>query len=221
MAREIGLRSWVSIAGTLAVAATLLSAAPAQAEPAQVVSCGDSANTGDGIDRGFYVTGYPGSNLHDVTLHYEASTAVAHTITLTAHLGTYDGSVIGTASVTSASIPTLSFAALDFTFPDPPVAPGSTIAFTQTFTGGGLMFYDFSNGTCPGVIETDGTTPPLDSPHTGGRGVVVTINQNLIAAPPAGPAPTGERARALKKCKHKKHKKARRKCRRKANQLPV
>jgi hypothetical protein len=84
------------------------------------------------------------------------------------------------------------------------------------------MFYDFSTGTCPGVIETDGTTPPLDSPHSGGRGVVVTINQDLIAAPgPPAPTATGERAGALKKCKHKKHKKARKKCRRKANQLPV
>jgi hypothetical protein len=201
------------------VAATLLFAAPANAEPSQVVSCGNGTGTGDGLDRGFYVTGYPGSNLHDVTLHYETSNgAVAHTIMLTARLGTYDGPVIGTASVTSASIPTSSFLALNFTFPDPAVAAGSTIAFTQTFTGAGSMLYDFSGGLCPGVIETEGTTPPLDSLRFGGRGVVVTINQDLIAAPPP---PTGERARALKRCKHKKHKKARKKCRRKANQLPV
>jgi len=40
-------------------------------------------------------------------------------------------------------------------------------------------------------------------------------------AAPAAPVPTGERAAALKKCKKKKTKKARTKCKKKANQLPV
>jgi hypothetical protein len=37
----------------------------------------------------------------------------------------------------------------------------------------------------------------------------------------AAPAPTGQRAAALKKCKKKKSQKARRKCKKKANLLPV
>lgn len=40
-------------------------------------------------------------------------------------------------------------------------------------------------------------------------------------APPVPTGPTGERAAALKKCKHKHKKKKRAKCRRKANRLPL
>jgi hypothetical protein len=41
-----------------------------------------------------------------------------------------------------------------------------------------------------------------------------------VQPPPAASQPTGQRAEALKKCKTKKKKKARRKCRQKANLLP-
>jgi hypothetical protein len=178
------------------------------AAPQTLYSCGPGSGTGDGLGRGFYVTGYPGSDLHQVTLNYQGTVAGSHTIGLTAHLGTYDGPVIGSASATG-SLPTSGFTPLTFTFSDPAVATGSTLAFVQVATSlppGSTAFYEFTSGPCPGVFETEGTTPPLDSKRFG-RGVAVTITGNPPAPSVPAPArPTGHK----KKCKkrHKSGKKA-------------
>ncbi len=42
-----------------------------------------------------------------------------------------------------------------------------------------------------------------------------------VTPPPSAQSPTGQRAAALARCKRKKNRKARKRCRRKANQLPV
>ena len=73
--------------------------------------------------------------------------------------------------------------------------------------------------------NTGSTTDQLFQPRT--QGVACDVGAVEQAAPPppaAGPAttpPTGQRAAALKKCKRKKTKKARKKCRKKALKLPV
>jgi hypothetical protein len=177
----------------------------ALAAPQTLYSCGPGTGTGDGTDRGFYVTGYPGPNLHSVTLAYEDDVAGIHTIGLTAHLGAYDGPVVGSASVTG-TVANPGFTPLTFTFPDPGVAAGSTIAFVQQVIAsppGAFVLYDYTAGPCPGVVETEGTSPPLDTPRTGGRGIAATITSN-----PPEPSVPGQ-SHHRKKCKkHKRGKKA-------------
>jgi hypothetical protein len=191
---------------------------PVAAAAQTVVSCPfDPTGGGDDIGRGFYVTGYPGTNIDQVTLEYGAGGSGTYAVTLTARSGTYNGPIIAarTASVSPAN--SSATTPLTFAFGGTPVAFGSTITFTQTKTGpGNQVFYNVPAGLCPGVIETNGTTPPLDTPT--GSGVGLTITQ---ASPPTPAGPTGQRAGALKKCKKKHSKKARRKCRKKAQLLPV
>jgi hypothetical protein len=184
---------------------TLAWSPSALATPQTLYSCGPGTGVGDGTDRGFYATGYPGPNLHSVTLAYKDSVAGSHTIGLTAHLAAYDGPVIGSASMTANL--TGSMTPLTFTFPDPSVAAGSTIAFVQQVTAsppGAFVLYDYTPDPCAGVIETEGTSPPLDAPRMGGRGVVVTITSN-----PPEPSVPGQTQHHKKKCKkHKRSKKA-------------
>jgi hypothetical protein len=61
---------------------------------------------------------------------------------------------------------------------------------------------------------------PQGFPSASGPGVRVDLSANLEPTP-AATGPTGQRAAALKKCKKKHSKRARRKCRKKARLLPV
>lgn len=194
---------------------------PATAAADVAVSCPfDPTDNGDGLDHGFYVTNYPGTNIDRVTLEYTVDVGGAYMLTLTARSGTYAGPVIGTSTV-SASIPNAAHATVPvtFSFGAAPVASGSTITFAQSSTGPGSgIFYNLGTGTCPGVTETEGTTPPLDTVRNGSVGLTIAT-----ASPPATATTTttGQRAAALKKCKNKHSAKKRRKCRKKANLLPA
>ena len=137
---------------------------------AQVVSCAASGSGGDLIDRGFYVQNYGTGTLGTVTLQYSAGTAGAYNVSLTARAGAYNGPIIGTAS-SSATVATSGDTPMTFNFGNAVVTPGTTIAFTQVLVSGpGALFFDVGNGalgvadnTCPNVIETEGTTAPLDT----------------------------------------------------------
>jgi hypothetical protein len=67
-----------------------------------------------------------------------------------------------------------------------------------------------------------GSSPTFDPP---GGGLQLDLSATLEPLPAAAIAPaaaaTGQRAVALKRCKHKRSHKQRRKCRKKANRLPV
>ena len=81
---------------------------------------------------------------------------------------------------------------------------GTMVTLTAT-PAGGSTFTGWSGGGCGG---------------TGACTVTTNSDQAIIANFTAIP-PTGERAAALKKCKHKHSKKKRKKCRRSAILLPV
>jgi IPTL-CTERM motif len=128
---------------------------------AVVVSCPANGSGGDLTDRGFYVQNYGAGTLGTVTLQYIAGTAGTYTVSLTANAGAYNGPVIGTATA-SAAVATSGDTPMTFNF-GAAVTPGTTIAFTQVLVSGpGSLFFDTGVGPCPGVIETEGTTPPLD-----------------------------------------------------------
>jgi hypothetical protein len=123
-------------------------------------------------------------NLDTVTLGYVASGGASgsYTITLSARLGAYNGNLIGTSTATVDLIGASTGKNVVFSFGGAPVPAGSTIAFVQSFTGPGLLFFDVGNGPigdptysgCPGVVETEGTTPPLDQFRRASVGVIIT-----------------------------------------------
>jgi hypothetical protein len=168
--------------GRLAIASALLALSAASSQAATIVSCPfDPAAGGDQVTRGFYVTGYGGGTLDTVTLRYTTSVAESKTISLTARTGAYDGPIVG--SVTATGMMSATESTLVFNFGNAPVAPGSTITFTQVLTAGTApVFYNVGVGPCPGVTETDGTTPPLDTFRRNSIGVVITGASGAAAA---------------------------------------
>jgi hypothetical protein len=133
----------------------------------------------DFVDRGFYVTTYPGTNLGTVTLAYLATLAGTYTTSLTARLGSYNGTIIGT---TQTATETLNVnggveTSVTYNFGGVSVTPGSLVTFTQLVVSGpGGVYYD-DGSVFPGpdgLTETEGTTPPLDTFRRNGVGVIIT-----------------------------------------------
>ena len=146
-----------------------------------VVSCPfSSSGGGDLLERGFYVSNYAGTNIDTVTLRYVTSVPGIYTVTLSARLGSYNGPLIGS-STAPLLVPSPS-QDLTFHFDAAPVPLGSTITFTQSVVGPGGLFYDVGNGGlgdatyagCPGVIETEGAVPTLDSFRRASVGLRIT-----------------------------------------------
>jgi hypothetical protein len=165
----------------LLLAATLWLSPPAAADV--LYDCGPLANGGDQVYRGFYIEGFNGVSLATVTLKYYALTAGSYTITLTAHDGTYDGALIGSVDVTF----TEPGGTQVFDFQNAPVSAGATIAFAQTVVSqpeGSTIYYDtgpcadLECDSCPGIYETNDTTPPLSTLRRRGMGVTVTGQSN-------------------------------------------
>jgi hypothetical protein len=145
-----------------------------------VVSCPASGGGGDLTDRGFYVTGYGAGTLGTVTLQYSAHTVGIYTVSLTANAGAFNGPLIGTWTA-SAAVATSGDTPITFNF-GAPVSLGSTIAFTQALVSGpGSLFFDTGSGGCPGVTETNGTLPPLDTPRR--DSVALVITSDTVAGP--------------------------------------
>jgi hypothetical protein len=158
------------------------------AQAATIFSCPmDPAGVGDQVDRGFYVTNYAGSTLDTVTMQFIGNVAESKTLTLTAAAGVFGGLVIGSA-VASGVVPTSGAGLpLTFNFGNAPVVPGSTVTFALTLNAGAVpVFYNVGVGPCPGVTQTNGTTPPLDSVRRDSVGLVIT---GLAALPASNAVP--------------------------------
>jgi hypothetical protein len=133
-----------------------------------------ATNGGDQISRGFYLPSYPGIALTQATLYFSSDTAGTYTFTLTAHQGAYGGPVIGSSNATVDLVANRSTnTPATFNFPSPNIVPGTVVAFEITQTAGPSSTTFYAVGSCdfspncvipgPAVIETDGTTPPLDT----------------------------------------------------------
>jgi hypothetical protein len=148
----------------------------------------DPSSNGDDQTRGFYVTNYQATTLNTVTEEAWASVAGTYTMSIVAHSGTYNGPVIGSASVTVAlpgSGPSLT--PFTYNFGGAPVALGSTIAFAQNISAGpgAQVFINTGLGPCPNVTETEGTTPPLDIFRRQSYGVTVSGNPVPVVPVPS------------------------------------
>jgi hypothetical protein len=167
----------------LAIATLLSLVSPSTAAAETVVSCPFFGSGGDLTDRGFYVTNYPGTNIGQVTLAYGTFVAGTYGITLTARAGTYDGPIIGSRTVVVSLPGTITPSTpVIFDFGGAPVTQGSTITFTQSSDG---VLFDTGIGPCPGVTETEGTIPPLDTFRRDSVGLTIT---QAVPAPLARPS---------------------------------
>ena len=155
------------------------------------ILCSAEPAGGDRYFRGFYIPSYPGDFLAYVGLHLSADIEGSYTMRLTAFDGTYDGTMIGSAEASRYLNGRSNYLATGFTFgfrAPLPVTPGNTVAFRLEYVDGPdavdpnniLVFYKVpSNGdvSCP-VVETNGTTTPLDTFRR--TGIWVSVYDELL-----------------------------------------
>jgi hypothetical protein len=134
---------------------------------------------GDFYYRGFYVTDYPGTNISYVTMYFGTHVPGSYTLRLTARAGSYSGSVIGTTTYTRTLGETTVPVYFSF-YGYPAVSQGSTVTFAIEIVSGpsstSVYYNTDTAGGCP-VIQTNGTTPPLDSIRR--YGIAVNIYGDL------------------------------------------
>lgn len=177
--RTIRVPGHVACLATVALLFAIAPTAPLFAST--VVSCPFSSG-GDVISRGFYLESYTGSNLGTVTLAYTATVTGTYSVSVTAHRGAFDGPIVGTTRTATVNLTNGYFTPVTFDFGGAPVTPGNTLAFTQTGTGSGALYFDVgpcsfgSCSDCPGVVETQNTNPPLSTPLRNSVGIQVTAN---------------------------------------------
>ncbi len=138
---------------------------------------------GDGITRGFYIPIYPGTSLETVTLWVSAGTAGAHSFRLIARSGAYDGAVIDSAK-TTVTLPgnVADSTRVTFTFGNRSTIAGTAVTFALTYLSGpsaGAFYgvagnYGILTGSAINVIQTNGTTPPLDTHRRDGIPIILT-----------------------------------------------
>lgn len=137
----------------------------------------------DFIDRGFYIPSYSGRLLSTVRVWLTTNTAGNYTVSMTATAGGYGGQVLGTATKTVTLVAGSAVRTpVDFDFVPFGTTPGMTIAFAMSQvspTGLGL-YYDVGTcdfrASCPTPSpfrETEGTTPPLDTPRRNGVSAII------------------------------------------------
>ena len=147
--------------------------------------CTNNSSAGDLIDRGFYVPSYPGNSLTSARLVFSSTTAGSHTLRLTVRSNTYDGIVLGRDEAT-VNMTASADHAVTFNYPSVRIREGSRVCFVITkVSGPGTLYYsvhDAWTGGCPTVIETEGTTPPIDNHRRDGVNLVLTGEDTLIVA---------------------------------------
>ncbi|MGV3707415.1 MAG: PEP-CTERM sorting domain-containing protein [Gemmatimonas sp.] len=160
--------------------ALLLVVAPLTAHAQSIVFSSAFGGGGDQLRRGFYLTSYGGTNLGTVTLGYYGQVQGVHTTSLTARLGAYDGAIIGSTQTLNTFLGT-GMTLVTYDFGGAFVPTGSVVTFTQALLGGPseFVFYDHGTGDLgapgnTGVVETNGTTAPLDEFRRSTVGVIVT-----------------------------------------------
>ncbi len=142
---------------------------------------------GDLVDRGFYVRSYPGNSLDSARLVISGGTPGNHALTMTVRQGTYDGRVVGTATESFSLLGAYpQNVPVTFRFPSVRVQEGRPLCFILSVrAGSGPLYYSVADtvGGCTTVVETEGTTPPLDTFRRYGVNLVINGEDNLIVAP--------------------------------------
>lgn len=143
---------------------------------------------GDRYDRGFYIPNYPGNTLDSARMLFSSFDAGNYTVTMTVYSNSFDGLVIGTATSSfnlAGAYP--QDKSVTFTFPSERIVEGRRVCFKLTLNASpaGDLYYsvpDWVSG-CTTVLQTDGTTPPLDTFRRNGVNLLVNGQDTLIVAP--------------------------------------
>ena len=146
--------------------------------PGNLLGCSSGTPGNDFYNHGFYVPEYPGVSLTSAQLELSAADAGSYVLTLTAHSETYDGPVLGT-STTSVTLDgsVSENQPVIFTFPSTPIAKLSRVCFILSLVSGPgtAVYYAVpTSGVCTEVIQTVGTTPPLDTFRRYGVNLILT-----------------------------------------------
>ena len=145
-----------------------------------------NGDTGDLYFRGFYVPSYPGNSLDSARLVFTSPTAGSYNVRLTVRSNTYDGIVLGS-DTTTFNLVSSTDRAVTFNFPSIRIRENSRVCFILTIVSGPdtALYYGVgpTTGGCPTVIETEGTTPPLDTFRRNGVLLTLTGDDTLIVAP--------------------------------------
>ncbi len=158
-----------------------------------------SGPSGDDLSRGFYVEEYNGTGLSRVEIWVHPTELGHFRIRLTIRRDAYDGEEIGTATA-EADLLADHVTPLFFELGHRSVPYRGRLTFTlEKLSGPGSLFYMLARESCPGVVQTEGTNPPLDTPRGNGRSVGLRIWEDgpgvfTFALAPAGesPAPAGD-----------------------------
>jgi hypothetical protein len=132
-------------------------------------------SSGDQLDRGFYLSSYPGTNLSTVSLEYLVDTPGSYTTSLTVRLGTYDGAIVGTTQTVTTNLG-VNDTLVTYNFGGAPIPLGSVVTFTQQVVSGptNVVFYDTGVSGVSGITQTNETVPPLDTFRRDSVGVIIT-----------------------------------------------
>jgi hypothetical protein len=155
----------------------LLSEVGRAAAPAVIGCPWYSPTTADDFAvRGFYVVSYPGTSLNSVDLFLYPSAPGSFTLSLTARLASFDGTLVGTATVPMTFSNTVPLQ-VTFTFGNVSVPAGSTVTFQGGVVGPSTVNMEVVSSASCLVFETDGTDSPLSRYRR--QGVAVTIRGSL------------------------------------------
>jgi hypothetical protein len=182
------MRRFVRSTPFLAALLVLASAVPAAAVVASV-SCPFNGDPGDFLSHGIVVTDYPGKNVRSVMLAYGATVAGTYRITMEIRRGSFDGPLVGVPQTVNVTLP--ADASHDhfviFDFAAAPVTPGDTLTIQQTVSSPGNIFMDTGTGSCTAghAYETQGTSPPLDSPRKPAMGIAIVADDVLSSCVPS------------------------------------
>lgn len=166
----------------LAAGCLVFAAAPAHAAITTVFSCASSGDGGnhDSVSNGFHVDHLNAANIHTIQLFYRTDTDGTYFITLTAHLNSYVGPVVGTAQSKSVQLSSSSDTAVTWSLNDASFFSGADLFVThQVSSGPGGVQYDLQGNVCAGDQESVGT-----SANDNGFSVATTITTNTSVTPP-------------------------------------
>jgi hypothetical protein len=138
------------------------------------------------------------------------------------YVGAPGGIVLASQSVPASTF-SASFISVKFATPAPVVVGAQYAIVAYSATGAGnpyLWFLTTANPYAGGNKFAAGTSPPSLGTWSGYPTGDYAFKTYVVPSATTT-SPTGQRAAALKKCKHKHGKKKRRKCRKRANLLPV
>jgi parallel beta-helix repeat protein len=170
------------------------------AQTSTLVECDGGAVFGDNLNRGFYVTDYPGTSINGVTVQLKTTGGSAqYQVGLDVTEGSFDGPLVASGFADATIDGTEQAVSIQMTSggqTNPPVTPGATLCFSFFVNAGGgapSLLYSVigalgedlpdAEDPCPHVVQTTGTAPPLSSFRREGVKLAITGDKFLDVNP--------------------------------------